>query len=224
MMRRILILDLALAVLISLGIAKLRQDWKAFGPAHQVSAIQPEPENLAALPAAMTAANPSPTDWTEIPSHNPFSFDRSDIAILAPAEPPKPVGPKPILYGTISLGQGWMALLGPGQTQDRTYRPVRAGEIFNGWTVIEINEKTAIIEANSARETVIMNDPSAQVPRDHTRTLASATASPAVTPTIVQQTAPATTSAAPASGSAPGVKRTRTIQTPFGTVTQEILD
>src|SRR5688572_18352070 len=140
MIRRLIIFDAALVLLLLFGAARLRRDWLAFGPAHQVSAIQPKAENLPSLPAGGAAA-PASADWTEIPTRNPFSFDRNDIAILAPPpEPEKPIGPKPVLFGTMLLGQGWTALLASGQTQNRNSRAFRVGENIDGWTIVEIAE------------------------------------------------------------------------------------
>src|SRR5206468_2142230 len=109
----------------------------------------------------------------------------------------------------------------PGKPGNRNYRSMKAGEVVDGWTIIEISEKSIVIEANSVRESVIMNDPSAQLERDHTRTLVSAPAPV----TSFAQPAPAAAIAAPAPPTATsqpvtgqGQPRRRVIQvTPFGT-------
>src|SRR5688572_33395652 len=142
MNRRIIIFDLALLVLLTFGIAKLRQDWIAFDPLHDVAAIQPLPETLPALPARGAAADPGTGDWTEIPSRNPFSFDRTDIAILAPvAAAPVQVGPKPVLFGIMSLGPERIATLAPPQSASRGSIPTKVGETVAGWKVVEILQK-----------------------------------------------------------------------------------
>ena len=226
MIRRLLILDLALISLLTFGIVKFRRDWRAFDPAHQVSAIQPSAEKLPALPASAASAT-SPADWTEIPTLNPFSFDRNDIAILAPPpEPPKAVGPKPLLFGTMTLGQASVAMLASGvQPNNRNSRPVHVGETIDGWTVVEIQEKSVLIEANSTREKVDIND---GIPRDYTRTLAPATApvvqnvgssssSASVSGAPPAPNTGAGASSSPARGGAPCV---RELKTPFGIVRQ----
>ena len=96
---------------------------------------------------------------------------------------------------------------------------MKTGEVIDGWTVVEISDKSIVIEANSVRESVIMNDPSAQVERDHTRTLASAPAP--VTSVAQPASATAVTPGAAAPTSQPatgqGQPRRRVIQiTPFG--------
>lgn len=229
MIRRLVILDSVLVILLGLGGAKVRQDWRAFGPAHQVSAIQPKAETFPTLPAAGPATGGGASDWTDIPSHNPFSFDRNDIAILAPSEPPKPVGPRPILFGTMALDDGRVAMLASGQAANRNSRPMKVGQTIDGWTVVEIQAKSVVIEANSTRETVIMDDPTVQVPRDYTRTLASAAPAPAVMQPMSQPAAvpSSATSGTPSTSSgfsqnATQEPRVRILQTPFGTVRQTI--
>jgi hypothetical protein len=226
MMRRIIILDIALIVVLITGGLKLRREWAAFSPAHQVSAVQPPPESVPALPATWARAGSAAADWTDIPAHNPFSFDRNDIAILKPPEPPKPVGPKPILFGTMGLGQGWIAMLASGQPNNRNSRPMHVGETLDGWTVVEITDKAVVVEANARRETVVMNDPTAQVPRDYTRTLASAappvqSVSPAPSSSAAPVSRPAPSAASPSGGNSPSATPcVRELRTPFGIVRQ----
>src|SRR5215475_1127687 len=103
-MRRIFLL-VGLLVLLGMGAMRLRQDWRAFNATHQPSAIKPKSETLPGVPPGYSQ-KPGVADWTAIPSHNPFSFDRTDITLVAPADPPappKPVGPKPLLFGTMTL-------------------------------------------------------------------------------------------------------------------------
>ncbi len=231
MIRRLIILDSALIVLLAFGAVKFRRDWLAFEPMHQVSAIQPKPEKLPTLPAARAAAAAGAADWTEIPAHNPFSFDRNDIAVLAQPEPPKPVGPKPLLFGTMNLGQGWIAMLASGQANNRNSRPARVGETIDGWTVVEISDKAVVLEANANREKVTMDDiTTVQIPRSSEKT--GGNASPvAVTPISA---APSVTAASrpgaslpPSSGNAApanGKPCVREIQTPFGVVRQPCED
>lgn len=228
MIRRLIILDSALVLLLAFGVAKFREDWFAFEPAHQVSAIQPKSEQVTALPVTGGAAAPGAPDWKDIPTLNPFSFDRNDIAILAPTpEPSKPAGPKPILFGTMTLGQGWIAMLASGQPNNRNSQPMKVGQSVDGWALVEINDRSVIIEANSNRETVVMNDPTVQISRSDAKTGGSSpAAAPAVQSVIAPATAPAVTtnvtnSGAPPSStsvSKPGTPCVREIHTPFGPV------
>src|SRR4051794_18046288 len=104
MLRRLIILDLGLVVLLALGVGKLRRDWRAFDPAHDVTHIQPKPQVFPSLAAAGTSGS-SDADWAEIPSKDPFSFDRNDVDIVVAEAPQKPLGPKPFLAGTMIIGK-----------------------------------------------------------------------------------------------------------------------
>lgn len=207
MLRRLLILDFFLVVLLAMGIWNVREQWTAYDATHQVAFVRAKAESLPPLPSASVQAGPAAADWTEIPSKNLFSFDRTDIVLVAPQEPAKPSGPKPVLFGTMSLGAGRMAMVGPGQQPgNRSYRPMKVGETIDGWTITEIQEKAIIVAANDVTQTVIMNDPTAQVPRSETRTSGSGQPAP-----VYVAPAPAPAAATPA-----GAKRTRVIQTIFG--------
>ena len=214
-MRRLLILNLILLALAVAASVRFYNDWLMFEATHQTAAIQPQPEALPKIASALAANAAAPADWTEIPSRNPFSFDRTDIAILQPAAPPKPPGPKPILFGTISLGSDRLAMVAQGQPPgNRNYRSMKAGEVIDGWTISEIQDKSIVIKANSIEESVIMNDPSAQVPRDFTRTLATP-AAPAAAP--ASQTGPFSQPPVSPPTAGPAPQRRRVIQiTPFG--------
>jgi hypothetical protein len=230
MLRRLIILNIALAGVLAFGAMKLYRDWFGFWPLHDASAIQPQPDNFSSPIAPAASASASTEDWTEIAIRNPFSFDRNDIAIVAQRSAPVESGPKPVLFGIMSLGGPPLAMLAPGRPLgNRNATPRRAGETIDGWTLVQIDTKSVIVESNGVRETILMNDPTAQVPRDYAKTNASSTA-----PVVIQSAAPATTEAPttspsaaasqPAANAAPGQPRTRVIQTPFGTVRQVIED
>ena len=228
MLRRLIILDLALLALLVTGGMKLYQDWLAFGPLHDVSAIQPAADSFPALPLANPPVSQAAPDWTEVSSRNPFSFDRNDIAILAQQASPVPSGPKPVLFGVMALGGPRLAMVAPGQPQgNRSSKPMQSGETIDGWTIVQIDSKSIIIESNGVRETVVMNDPTALVPRDYTRTVAAGApvviqpAPPASSP-VASSTPSSSNSGTSGANPAPGQPRTRILQTPFGPVRQVI--
>src|SRR5216684_8859958 len=103
-MRRIWILNLSLVAVLTAMTVRLYEEWLMFDATHQTGAVEPERETFMKLPSAVPSNPPAPSNWTDIPSHNPFSFDRTDIAILEPKAPPPapkvPAGPKPVLFGT----------------------------------------------------------------------------------------------------------------------------
>ena len=229
-MRRIWILNLSLVAVLTAVSVRLYSEWIMFNATHQTGAVGPERETFEKLPFAIPPNAPAPANWTDIPSHNPFSFDRTDIAILEPKAPPPPpapkipVGPKPVLFGTLSLGKEVVAMVGPGKPGNRDYRPMKIGEMIDGWTIVSIADKSVVVKGNEVEQTIILNDPTAQVPREHGRTL---DAGPA-TPNVISIGASASPPASPPSASSaalppgtqpstqPGQRRKVTQVTPFG--------
>ena len=189
--RRLLVLDLVLALGLVAGIFQVRRTWLEFENGHRVESVKPEAEPARTLPppgGLVSAAE----DWTEISVKNPFSFDRNDVAIVAPKPQnvaATPAEPKPVLFGTMSLGKEWIAMLAPGPSGNRSSRPVKVGESISGWEVVEIREKSVVVTANGVRETVPMND----LPRISDRTVATTT-----TPQVVNVTTPTAAPPTPA--------------------------
>jgi len=229
MTRRLIVLNAGLVVLLIAGTLKLRQDWRAFESTHQVGAVQPKPQSFPALPAGASPTAAPPSDWTEIPTKDAFSFDRNDVDVIAsePAAPPKPLGPKPILFGIMAVGADRTAFVAPGPTGNRNSRPMRVGESVDGWTIVQIADKYIDIEANGTRQSVIMNDPAALVPRETNRT-SSIVATPAVvqstnvpvptnTPAVpINQVVPANAPASASSEIGPKGQKGHWELTPFG--------
>ena len=227
-MRRIWILDVTLFALLVAIIVRFHNEWIIFDATHQSGAIEPEREKFTKLPSGVPANASAPANWTDIPSHNPFSFDRTDIAILEPKAPPPPpppkivLGPKPILFGTMILGKDALAMVGPGKPGNRQYKPMKVGEVVDGWTITAITDKAIAIKGNDTEDTVTLNDPTAQVPRDHARTI-----EPTATPAVISVGSTASSAAAAAQAQAgargqqpaqqpPGRKRLIKQVTPFG--------
>src|SRR5262249_46114873 len=127
-----------------------------------------------ALPG-VPSASPAPASWTDIPSHNPFSFDRTDIPILEPKAPPAPpapkiaLGPKPVLFGTMSLGKEIIAMIGPGKPGNRDYKRRRGGKIIAAGVVLRISKKPAVVKGIDVKKTFGINDPPPRFPRAHSR-------------------------------------------------------
>jgi hypothetical protein len=237
MFRKLLIADVLLAALLGWGVLRVRQDAIAFEASHRVENIQAAPENVAPLPAAPSApVATNVAEWTDILARNPFSFDRNDVPIVVGTPQtavPLNLGPKPTLFGTMALGRDRVAMIAPGgnpgQAAGRNSRPMRVGESMNGWELVEIHDKSVVMRAGDRMETLVMNDPTAQVPRDAARTI---TPTPAPTVQVVQGSASSQTNI-PQAAAAPSSpddlsarpapldengrpKKGRWIPTPFG--------
>ena len=91
-MRRLWILNIALLTVLVAVTVRLHDEWIMFKATHQPGTIAPEREVFSKLLAGVPPNSQAPANWTDIPSRNPFSFDRTDIAILEPkAAPPAAV-------------------------------------------------------------------------------------------------------------------------------------
>ena len=178
MLRRLIVLDVALVALLVMGGMKVKKDWKAFWPAHDVAAIQPKPHTYPPIAASGPSVASAVVDWTEIPTRDPFSFDRNDvdivIAVPVEAPPPKPQGPKPILFGTFTLGNESTALVAAGTPGNKNLnsKPMKVGESIDGWTILSIGPKSMQVESGATKLTVITNDPTNAPPREIVKTVA----------------------------------------------------
>lgn len=210
-----------LAVLVA-GTVRLYHDAMTFSATHRVDQIQPESDKP--LPKPVDSSGPAAKqDWPDIAAHDPFSFDRNDVPIVVtPPAPQQPKRPKPLLYGTIRLGKDPMAMLGIADANSRSSHAVHVGEVFDGWTVAEILDKTVTVKWEQVTESLVMDDPTAQPARDYSKTGASV---PAPTPmvAVATATAPATAPSAAANPTAqptttvsPTGKKQTVVQTPFG--------
>ena len=218
MTQRFFILNLVLGLVVVAAAFQFREGWEEFDATRRIEEIQPDPETDLPLSIVTPPERGSSFDWTETAALNTFSFDRSDVPIIAAVpddalvQAPGTTEPKPVLFGTILLGSDHIAMLARARAESRSYRPVRVGESIDGWEVVEIQRKTVVVTANGSREILVMNDPTAGISRERSQTVSRNAASQ---PVIVNNTAsPPTASTATQAPIAPG---TRVIETPFGT-------
>jgi hypothetical protein len=152
--QRIWIVNGVLGLLLVWGGMRLRNEWNVFGASHQASRLQNTRARIDVKAPAAVAPTPAPdTAWTDIASRSPFSFDRNDINLEVTEAAAQPVsGPKPVLLGTLLLGNERLALMGkPGS---RSSSPVKIGQTFEGWQVVEIQDSSVVVTANGAKESI----------------------------------------------------------------------
>jgi hypothetical protein len=223
MWRKLLGVNVVLAAILVAGGVRMQRSWNEFEANHRVETVQPEPEPGRTVPDGPTVTA-SAEDWTDISVKNPFSFDRNDVSIVA-AKQVVPTRPKPVLFGTMSIGSERIAMLAPAQS-GRASRPVKVGQEVDTWQVVEINDSSVVATAaDGTRATIIMNDPEARVARASERTgTTSRAAAPAnvisATPAAPTPTAAAASPApAAATPQAPGAQpAVEMLNTPFGPV------
>ncbi len=222
--RRLLLLDVALVAALIYGFVRVRQSWVNFESNHRVDAVRAEKEPARNLPA-IASFNGTIEDWTEISTKDPFSFDRNDVPIVAP-KLPSPTQPKPILFGTMSIGNDWIAMLAPAQGGNRVSQSVKVGQSVGEWQVVEIRDKSVVVSGeNGVRQTIDIAEATAQG-RTYERTGSAAPSAPPVTVVTPTASAPQTApvngppgspnpAATPASAEQP---KPRILITPFGPI------
>jgi hypothetical protein len=223
--RRLLILDLIFATALVYGVVRVRQSWINFESTHRVASITAEKEPARTIPGMAALGGPV-EDWTEVSTKNPFSFDRNDVPIVAP-KAPGPTQPKPILFGTMAIGNEWIAMLAPALGANRPSQSVKVGQSVGDWQVVEIREKSVVVSGdNGVRQTIDIAEAAAQG-RTYDRTGNAGGSAPpvtVVTPTT-SGSAPVTpvsavpVSPVPTGPSGPAEQpKPKILNTPFGPV------
>jgi hypothetical protein len=222
MSQRLVVLNVVFLGLVVAGILRLRHDAVAFASEHRVEQIQPE-SNKQPPKSVQAAATPGKQEFGDIAAHNPFSFDRNDVTlVITPPAAQQPKRPKPILLGTMMLGKDRIAMLSPGDSGGRASRPVRPGELFDGWMLLEIQDKSVMMQSENIKESVILNDPTAPVQRDIEKTaIAAPAAAPPANANAASTAQPANPTQALQVGPnplppGPGGRKRILVHTPFG--------
>ena len=179
MKKTFVVINVLLLAVVAGAVFQSYRDWAAFGISHVPDAIQYEGEAFGSPLVPETEEGEGSPDWTLVSDQNLFSFDRNDLMVVAPVRP-LATGPRPILLGTMSLGGGPIALLAVEEEGDRDSRPYRVGETIGGWALVEISNKSVVVTSGGVPTTILMNDPTAQVPRSTGRTLAGGSATPQI--------------------------------------------
>jgi hypothetical protein len=221
-MRPLFVLNVVLAALTGLAVWSFVDGWSALeqdfaGVSAVESGVEPSPGFAGAQPTRAL-------DIGVIVRGNPFSVDRSAFVPVIDL-PVTPTGPRPYLSGTIRIGDDHMAMMAPSDATSRgEYRPFRVGQFIGGWEIVEIDDKSVVVASGGGRQTIMMNDPSAGLPR--TRQAAQAVSSNPVpqvstvgaAPKAPVPPPPANAAATTNSNTLPGTSRTVPYQTPWGTI------
>jgi hypothetical protein len=219
--KRIWIFNLMLGGLLVWGVSRLQDGWVSFDRIHGAGRIQGqlaagETSRVAqAAPGAVSAAV-SAEGWEDIAARNPFSVDRNDLDVVEVSRPPV-TNPKPVLFGTLLLGDQRLALLGKAGAGNRDRQPVKVGEDFDGWRIVEIADKSAVVAANGVQESLIVGK--VQIDRRSERTASPAMVSaPAAPQSTMPAPAASPRAASPDAGKPPAEPPpgTRVVPNPFG--------
>jgi hypothetical protein len=194
-------------------------------------------------PAQLLATPTGPPDQAGAPQSFVEIVDRNVFSPLRGSQPPQPQveakAPKlPLLFGTMNLGDGWFALMAPGDQASSVSKRVLPGEEIGGYKLASIGVSNVVIEWQEKKITLDISESARHVPGIVERS-ASATPLP---PQVAGSAANAVTTVAPLSGGAvpapaggwspPGAspdapigtvaggKRKVLVPTPFGTLVQ----
>jgi hypothetical protein len=198
------------------------------------------PAQLPATPAAGASQAGQPQSFVEIVDRNVFSPLRGSPP-PAPQEEVK--APKlPSLFGTMNLGNGWFALMAPGDQPSPVSKRVLPGEEIGGYKLVSIGTSNVVLEWQDKKITLDISESAHHGPANIGRT-AAASARSVATSTTVERSAPSPVrSMAPVSSAGPppapavygrpqaspqvapgtvvGGKRAVLVSTPFGTFVQ----
>lgn len=169
--------DLLLNLLLALSLAglswKLLHDWRNY-------ATENSPQKLEIHPMSGVSVPPSAPlpDYTVVARQNPFSADRNDV-IEQPAAQAKPIGPPPLIYGSIVLGEQRFALMGTEQSP----KPERVleGQTFEGYRLVKILPESVILESPAGRDEIMLYNALMRLRRQAARTATASTTHPVAT-------------------------------------------
>jgi hypothetical protein len=197
------------------------------------------PAEPPATPAASSNQVREPPSFVEIVDRNLFSPLRGSPPPppLDQAKAPKP----PFLFGTMNLGDGWFALMAPGDEPSPVSKRVLPGEEIGGYKLVSIGTSNVVLEWQEKKITLDISESARRVPGNVEKTaganvpsaLVSTPGSPGATtmrsispvsvvgrPPSVPQIAPPGASPDAPLGTVVGGRRKVLVQTPFGTMVQ----
>jgi hypothetical protein len=221
MRTRIWIFNLLLvASAIALG-WQVRKDWHAF-------AAQNRPQSLVLrpFPGVSAPGTALPAEYLVIASQNPFQPDRNDVIQQPQVQAQVPTAPPPVVYGSVILGETRYALMAPDEAG--APQKVQEGQSMNGYRLARVQPQSVILETSSGQTEIMLYNAMAKLRRDHSRTVASASApaaqapvrstsidtQPSVAPTAAP--APSSIASAPSTPTPPVPAGKKVVQTPFG--------
>ena len=120
------------------------------------------PAQPPAAPAAPLNLTGQPQSFVEIVDRSVFSSLRGVAPPQAQeeAKAPKP----PLLFGTMNLGDGWFALMAPGDQSSPVSKRVLPGEEIGGYKLVSIGTSNVVLEWHEKKTTLDISDSVRQAP------------------------------------------------------------
>src|SRR5271163_1826609 len=208
------------ASLIGLG-WKSHRDWRLYAVANGPQALEAQAFEGVPVPPTLPVA-----DFTAIARQNPFHGERNDV--IAEASQVKVMGPPPLVYGSLIIGENRFALLGTEQAPKAERVP--EGGTFQGYRLVSVLPESVVIESGSGREEIMLYNALERLHRQASKTVANAkpaslpnaTSAGSTAREVVANAEPANSSGTPAASAiataAPPPGK-QVVQTPFGPMT-----
>jgi hypothetical protein len=179
------------------------QGWTAGdGAAGTPAAAGDAPQDRYSLPPErlLTASG------SQVIQRNPFSADRNILAEEAAAAPAGPPPQLPVVIGTMRLRDRYEALMAENaQNAGTSFKQVKVGDAFAGFTVAEIRDDEVVVELNGQKSIINVYLSSSSVVRNTGRTSVEA-APAAAAPRVESASAQPSVNAAAAASAAAGVQ------------------
>ena len=220
MRKQDLILNLGLFFTLGLLGWKLHKDWRNYAIQNGTQALEVHSLNGVSLPPPLTTP-----DYTAVARQNPFHPERNDV-IVQPSAQTQPIGPPPLIYGSIIMGETRFALMASEQSPKA--ERVSEGEAFEGYKLVQVLPESVVLESSAGRSEIMFYNALMRLHRQGGKT-ASAVASHPTTPNSVGASAivaTATSTDVAAAGSAAPTSRENLQAAPAQAVPQgkELID
>jgi hypothetical protein len=148
----------------------------------------------------------------EIAAKNLFSADRNNELPPPEVSQAGPPPPRPVVVGTMKLGESYEALMSESESSESRVRRVKQGEEVGGYRVVEIQDQKVVIEYEGQTTTLDIYQSRSGVAQPRT-------------PTAARPAAPAAAGAGTAPARTPPAARAATPSQPTGQPTgREIQD
>jgi hypothetical protein len=137
--------------------------------------------------------------FAEIVDHNLFRPDRTNVSPTENAKMPE----LPYLFGTMNLGEGSFALMGPGDQPPGPAKRVVPGEEIGGYKLVSISGSQVVVQWGEKKVSIDASESARRVPRVIVKTEKRVAVAPTATSTINAPT-PQVTTVASSGGSQSG--------------------
>ena len=161
--------DLILTLLLILSLCglgfKLYRGWHNYAAQNGPQALE-----VRAL-TGVSVPPPAPArDYSLIARQNPFHPDRNDTIAL-PADRAQPIGPPPLIYGSVILGNTRFALMATEQSPKA--EQVSEGSMFNGYRLVKVSPESVVLDSGAGSQEIMLYNALEKLHRQSAKTVAA---------------------------------------------------